>query len=209
MGRFEIWLDPFNQEFYEREYQGSRQLVQGIYGMGYGGLSGIGIGKGYPQYVFAAEADSITAFIGEEIGLIGLSGILILFALLVVHSIKVSLQINNTYGKLLGTGLSFLIAWQVFVTVGGVLRVIPMTGLALPFIAAGGSSLITNWIIIGILLRLSDFALRPRRKRAISKEVKDEIAKNSLQKDLPSDLKQQKYQPKNMQQVEYQGGKSN
>ena len=153
--RFAAWLDAFNQEVYERT-GGSYQLVQGLFGLANGGLVGTGLGQGRPQIVPLAESDYIITSLGEELGLIGLFAILVLYLLLVARGFRIGFAGHDDFGRLLAVGLSFVIGLQVFIVIGGVTRVIPLTGLTTPFLAAGGSSLVANWIIVALLLRLSD-----------------------------------------------------
>mgnify|MGYP003477550933 FL=1 len=153
--RFANWLDAFNPEIIERS-GGSYQLVQGIFGLAQGGLIGTGLGQGRPWLTPLSQSDYILPSLGEELGLIGVFAILCLYMVFVSRGIRIGLAGQDDFGKLLATGLAFTIALQVFIMVGGVTRVIPLTGLTTPFLAAGGSSLIANWLIIAILLRLSD-----------------------------------------------------
>jgi cell division protein FtsW (lipid II flippase) len=155
-GRFEQWLDPFNQEIFTRQTQGSYQLVQGLFGFANGGITGTGLGQGRPYITPVANADYIIASLGEELGLIGVFAILALFIILASRGLRVGFMAQDDFGKLLGVGFGFIIALQVFVVVGGITRVIPVTGLTTPFMAAGGSSLVANWIIAAMLLRLTD-----------------------------------------------------
>ena len=154
-GRFNGWLDAFNQKIYDAP-GGSYQLVQGIFGIANGGLVGSGLGQGRPDIVPFAESDFIVASLGEELGLIGLFAIIALFLLFVSRGFRIGFAGQDDFGRLLGIGLSFVIALQVFIVIGGITRVIPLTGLTTPFMAAGGSSLVANWIIAALLLRLSD-----------------------------------------------------
>ena len=154
-GRFDSWLDAFNPTIYGRS-GGSYQLVQGLFGLANGGLVGTGLGQGSPAIVPLAESDYIMASLGEELGLIGLFAILGLYLLFVSRGFRIGFTGQDDFGRLLGVGLSFVVALQVFIVVGGVTRVIPLTGLTTPFLAAGGSSLMANWIIVALLLRLSD-----------------------------------------------------
>ncbi|WP_423264834.1 FtsW/RodA/SpoVE family cell cycle protein [Frondihabitans sp. 4ASC-45] len=154
-GRFEAWLDPFSTEAYNR-IGGSFQLVAGLFGLANGGLIGTGFGQGSPQTTPLAQSDYIIASLGEELGLAGLVAILALYLLLVSRGFRIGFVGQDDFGKLLGVGLAFAMALQVFVVMGGVTRVIPLTGLTMPFLAAGGSSLLSNWIIVALLLRLSD-----------------------------------------------------
>ena len=154
-GRFSAWLDSFNQANYEA-IGGSYQLVQGIFGFASGGIVGTGLGAGHPGIVPLAESDYIVASLGEELGLIGIFAILALYMLFVARGIRIGVNGSDDFGRLLAVGLTFVIALQVFIVIGGVTRVIPVTGLTTPFLAAGGSSLVANWIIVALLLRLSD-----------------------------------------------------
>jgi len=155
-GRFQQWLDPFDQQIFLRQTQGSYQLVQGLFGFANGGITGTGLGQGRPYITPVANADYIIASLGEELGLIGVFAILGLFVVLVSRGIRVGFMAQDDFGKLLGIGFGFTIALQVFVVVGGITRIIPVTGLTTPFMAAGGSSLVANWIIAAMLLRLTD-----------------------------------------------------
>lgn len=153
--RFQGWLDAFNPVIYESS-GGSYQLVQGLFGLAHGGLIGTGLGEGRPQIVPLAESDYIIASLGEELGLVGLFAIFALYIILVSRGMRIGFAGQDDFGRLLGVGVSFVIALQIFIVVGGVTRVIPLTGLTTPFLAAGGSSLVANWIIVALLLRLSD-----------------------------------------------------
>lgn len=154
-GRFAAWLDSFNPEVYDAQ-GGSYQLVQGLFGMAQGGLVGSGLGQGSPTITPLAESDYIIASMGEELGLVGLFAILGLYLLFVARGFRIGFNGTDDFGRLLAVGLSFVVVLQVFVVVGGVTRVIPLTGLTTPFLAAGGSALVANWIIAALLLRLSD-----------------------------------------------------
>ena len=154
-GRFQNWLDAFNPDVYAA-YGGSYQLVQGIFGLANGGLLGTGLGQGRPDITPVPQSDYIIASLGEELGLAGLFAILGLYMLFVARGFRIGFAGQDDFGKLLGVGLSFVVALQCFIVIGGVTRVIPLTGLTTPFLAAGGSSLVANWIIAALLLRLSD-----------------------------------------------------
>lgn len=154
-GRFIAWLNPFDPAIYDAQ-GGSYQLVQGLFGLANGGLLGTGLGRGRPDITPLANSDYIISALGEELGLVGLFAILGLYLLFVSRGFRIGFAGQDDFGRLLGVGLSFAIALQVFVVIGGVTRVIPLTGLTTPFLAAGGSSLVANWIIAALLLRLSD-----------------------------------------------------
>ena len=154
--RFANWLDPFAQERFDAEFGGSYQLVQGLFGLANGGLIGTGLGQGRPDLTPVPQSDYIIASLGEELGLAGVFAILALYLLFVARGFRIGFAGQDDFGKLLGVGLAFVLALQVFIVVGGVTRVIPLTGLTTPFLAAGGSSLVANWIIVALLLRLSD-----------------------------------------------------
>lgn len=154
-GRFTNWLFAFDPDVVDPNGPGY-QLVQGIFGLAHGGLIGTGLGQGRPDLTPLAQSDYIIPSIGEELGLIGLFAILALYMVFVSRGVRIGITGQDDFGKLLTTGLSFTIALQVFIMVGGVTRIIPLTGLTTPFLAAGGSSLVANWLIVAILLRISD-----------------------------------------------------
>ena len=158
--RIDGWLNAFDLEMIYAEH-GSHQVVQGLFGLASGGLFGSGLGEGRPDLVFAANSDMIVASFGEELGLVGLTAILLIFLVLITRIMRIGLSARDAFGKLLAAGLGCAMAIQIFVVVGGVLRVIPLTGLTTPFMAAGGSSLLANWMIIGLVLLISHTANRP------------------------------------------------
>ena len=161
MARVEVWLHALDPDIYNRNPGGSGQLVQGLFGMASGGLTGTGWGEGFPHLVPYANSDFIWASLGEELGLTGLLAILAIYLILTQRGIRTGIGVRDGFGKLLCAGLSFVIAFQVFVVIGGITRVIPLTGLTMPFMAYGGSSLLSNWIIVGLLLRISNEAREP------------------------------------------------
>ncbi|WP_084099866.1 FtsW/RodA/SpoVE family cell cycle protein [Demequina sp. NBRC 110051] len=156
--RFEAWLHALDADVYSSGT--SEQLVRGLFGMASGGLFGTGLGEGRPDLVPYAESDFIIASLGEELGLTGLMAILTLYIIIVQRAFRTSIGVRDGFGKLLAAGLGVTIAVQVFIVVGGVTRVIPLTGLTAPFLAYGGSSLLANWLVIALLLRVSDQARR-------------------------------------------------
>ena len=160
--RFDAWLDPFNSANYNA-VGGSYQLVQGIFGMANGDVIGTGLGGGFPQLIPLAESDFIFAALGEELGLAGVFVILAVYLLLVYRGLRIANSHPDDFSKLLALGLAFVIGLQVFVVAGGVMGLLPLTGLTTPFLAAGGSSLLANWSIIALLLIISDSSLRSGR----------------------------------------------
>lgn len=161
-GRFINWLFLFDPSQVDPDGPGY-QPMQGLFGLAHGGLMGTGWGQGRPEVTPLAHSDYIITSLGEEIGLIGLFAILCLYMVFASRGVRIGLAGQDDFGKLLATGLSFTIALQVFIMVGGVTRVIPLTGLTTPFLAAGGSSLISNWLIVALLLRISDGVRRQPR----------------------------------------------
>jgi len=156
--RVQIWLHPFD---HYNDVGGSFQLVNGLFGQAFGGLLGRGFGEGQPCLVPYANSDFITATIGEELGLTALFAIVLAYGLIVERGLRTAIICRDDFGKLLAVGLATSFAIQVFVVIGGVTKLIPLTGLTTPFLSYGGSSLVANWIIVGLLLRISDQARRP------------------------------------------------
>ena len=151
--RFEIWLDPFS-DAQNKGYQ----LVQSLYSIADGGLAGVGIGRGMSNTIPVVESDFIFSAIGEEMGLLGGSAILLLFMLFAVRGLTTAARAKSDLAAFSATGLTAAISFQAFLIVGGVTRLIPLTGVTLPFMSQGGSSLLSSFIIVALLLRAGDEA---------------------------------------------------
>ncbi|MFE1287796.1 FtsW/RodA/SpoVE family cell cycle protein [Streptomyces sp. NPDC058751] len=165
--RVQAWLDPMHEYLLSRAgvQDGtvhSEQAMQALWAFGSGGTLGTGLGQGHSELIrFAANSDFILATFGEELGLAGVMAILLIYGLIVERGIRTALAARDPFGKLLAVGLSGAFGLQVFVVAGGVMGLIPLTGMTMPFLASGGSSVIANWALISILIRISDTARRP------------------------------------------------
>ena len=165
------WEHPFDPALYNRQVGGSYQLAQSLFAQADGGLLGTGFDQsllrlpGTGQAILPVpESDTIYAVIVNELGLVGAAGLLLTYLLFVARGLKTAVLARDSFSKLLATGLSFIVAIQVFVIVGGVTRVIPLTGVTLPFVAYGGSSVVMNFVLLALLLVISDRARRPYRR---------------------------------------------
>ncbi|MFD9972105.1 FtsW/RodA/SpoVE family cell cycle protein [Streptomyces sp. NPDC059011] len=157
--RVESWIDPYASI---AAGDGPSQLAQSLFAFASGGVLGTGLGAGHSILIgFAAKSDFILATAGEELGLAGLTALFLLYTLLVARGYRAGLDLRDPFGKLLAVGLAAIVAVQVFVIAGGVTGLIPLTGMAMPFLAQGGSSVVTNWMIVALLIRLSDSAREP------------------------------------------------
>ncbi len=154
--RFDVWLRPF-----EDANGDGFQIVQSLYGLANGGIFGTGWGQGYPQLVPFAKTDFITSALGEELGLMGLIAILLLFAIVVERGARAAVATRDPFGNLFAIGLTAVIGIQTFIVIGGVTRLVPLTGLTTPFLSYGGSSLVANYIIVALLIRISNAARAP------------------------------------------------
>ncbi|MFZ2625637.1 MAG: FtsW/RodA/SpoVE family cell cycle protein [Propionibacterium sp.] len=153
--RFDAWLHPFDNPGQ------NGQVISAQYGMAWGGLFGRGWGLGRPSLVPLAQSDFIASSIAEELGLTGLAAMIIIYAVVVARGLRAALTTRDIFGKLLACGLSFTFALQVFAIIGGVTRLLPLTGLTTPFVSQGGSSLVANWVIIAIIMQISHSGRRP------------------------------------------------
>ena len=158
MERFTVWLHPF---------AGSNatgiayQPVQALEGLAFGGLFGTGLGQGQPYHTPLVQSDFIFSAFGEELGLVGVMALLLVFGLLVQRGLRAALAVPDPFSKLLVGGLSFVLALQIFIIVGGVSGLIPLTGITTPFLSQGGSSLVASWILVALFVRVSDAARGP------------------------------------------------
>ncbi|MGK5533869.1 FtsW/RodA/SpoVE family cell cycle protein [Streptomyces sp. URMC 129] len=157
--RVHNWLNPLEHA----SNDGVTETAQSMFAFGSGGLFGSGLGQGYSRLIggIATKSDYILATVGEELGLTGLMAVILLYALLIERGMRTALAARDPFGKLLAVGLSGIFAIQVFVVAGGVTGLIPLTGMTMPFLAQGGSSVIANWALVALLLRISDTARRP------------------------------------------------
>ena len=155
--RVDVWLDPWSR------YEGKGyQSAQAMFAFANGGVGGTGLGLGSPNKIPAASTDYVYAAIGEELGLVGATAVIIAFLLLFGAGMRIAIRAERTFEKLLATGLTTIVAMQAFIIIGGVLRVVPLTGITLPFVSYGGSSLLANYILLALLLRISDSGARRR-----------------------------------------------
>ena len=153
--RVAIWKDPWSDSL-DKGYQ----IVQGLFGLADGGLTGTGLGRGNPNQVPEAQNDFIFASIGEELGMLGGTAILMAYLLIVGAGLRTALRTDRTFEKLLAVGLTTIVGVQAFIIIGGVIKVVPLTGITLPFVSYGGSSLLANYILLALLIRVSDSSAR-------------------------------------------------
>lgn len=169
--RVDVWLDPW------RSTNGdSYQIVQGLYGMADGGLLGTGLGRGSPEMVPLSFSDMIFTSVGEEFGLFGATAVLISYLLIIGAGLRIALRTENAFEKLLAVGLTTILGVQSFIIIGGVTKLIPLTGITLPFMSYGGSSLVANYVILALLIRLSDSTARRLHERVDSPTLVEAIA---------------------------------
>jgi cell division protein FtsW (lipid II flippase) len=170
-GRVDAWLHPFDPHLYGKAVGGSFQIAQSIFSQADGGLFGQGFGQAViqlgdnPPILPAAHTDFIYAVITDELGLLGAAAVLLVYLLFVERGFKTAMLATDSFSKLLATGLTAVLALQVFVIVGGVTKLIPLTGVTLPFISYGGSSIVANFILLALLLLVSDRARHEAQER--------------------------------------------
>jgi peptidoglycan glycosyltransferase len=155
--RVEVWLDPFKYAA-DKGYQ----LSLGLFAFGSGGVTGTGLSLGSPGRIPAVTTDFIFAAIGEELGLLGTVAIITAFLLMVGVGLRIAVQARSDFEKLLATGLTVTLGVQTFIILGGVTRLVPLTGITLPFVSYGGSSLLANYILLALLLRISSDSVERR-----------------------------------------------
>ncbi|MCG7291357.1 FtsW/RodA/SpoVE family cell cycle protein [Corynebacterium afermentans] len=161
--RVSNFIDPF------ADFDGiGNQPANALISLSWGGITGTGLGYGHPELVPVAHSDYILAAIGEELGFVGIAAVLSLFAVFITRGFRTAMQARDSYGKLLAAGLALTIVIQIFVVAGGVSAMLPMTGLTTPFMSAGGSSVMANYILLGLLLRISNSANRPADYDAVA-----------------------------------------
>ncbi len=158
--RVSNWLDPWKDQA-----RGGYQVIQGWYSMAAGGVAGTGLALGTPTKIPEVQNDFIFAAIGEELGLLGATAVLVIFVLIIGSGLRIATRAEGAFEKLLAVGLTTLLGVQSFVIIAGVTRVLPLTGVALPFVSYGGSSLVANYVLLALLLRVSDSTARRDEER--------------------------------------------
>ncbi len=159
--RIDIWLDPWKDPSGK-----GYQIVQSLFALAAGGLFGRGLGQGYlimqsgHTIIPALETDFIFSAIGEELGLVGAVGIILLFLIFTYRGFRIAARARDDFSRLLATGLTSIFALQAFLIMGGVIKLIPLTGITLPFVSYGGSSIVANFVLLALLLRTSDRVAR-------------------------------------------------
>lgn len=188
--RVQIWLDPWSR------YQGKGyQIIQGLFAIGDGGLAGTGLGQGHPNLVPEVKNDFIFAGIAEEMGLFGATAILISFILIIGAGLRIAVNAERTFEKLLATGLTALMGVQAFIIIGGVIRVVPLTGITLPFVSYGGSSLVSNYVLLALLMRVSDSSARRNRELPDEPTINERFAAWKLRRALRKQMGGRKGKP--------------
>lgn len=167
--RVSTWIDPWT------DAQGDGfQIIQSMFAFGTGGFAGTGLGRGSPDKIPAATTDFVFAAIGEELGLLGALAVLMAFLLFVGSALRIAVDSPRPFEQLTAAGLAAIVAIQTFIILGGVTRLIPLTGLTTPFVSYGGSSLVANFVLLGLLLRISDDAEARRARDALARHADDQ-----------------------------------
>lgn len=155
--RVDIWIDPWS-----RPFGSGYQIVQALYGIADGGITGTGLGRGNPNTIPAASTDFIFAAVAEELGMIGAACVLMAYLLFIGAGLRIAIGTEHPFEKLLAVGLTTIVGVQAFIIIGGVVKLVPLTGVTLPFMSYGGSSLLSTYVLLALLLRLSDSGARRR-----------------------------------------------
>lgn len=158
--RIDVWLAPFDSDL---RFDQGFQLTQGLFSLANGGILGAGLGNGMPERIPVVWSDFVFAAFTEEVGFAGALVLLALYLVFVYRGMLIALRAPTPFLQLLAAGLSFIIAFQTLVIVGGNAKLIPLTGITLPFVAYGGSSLVTNFVLVALLLRVSHITARMRQ----------------------------------------------
>jgi cell division protein FtsW (lipid II flippase) len=168
--RFDTWLDPWGKPK-------GFQLEQAMFAFADGGIFGTGLNLGVPLKVPVVESDMIFAAIGEELGLLGATAVLIAFLLMIGVGLRIAQQTASGFERLLATGLTTLLGFQAFIILAGVTRLLPLTGVTLPFVSYGGSSLLANWVLLALLLRISNDSAERDAERVAAGQMTDVIGR--------------------------------
>ncbi|GHC92823.1 cell division protein FtsW [Nocardiopsis terrae] len=192
--RVRIWLDAFDPEVYHSD-GGSFQVVEGLIALAYGGLLGTGFHDGEIQNLFAADSDLILVSVGEKLGLTGLLAVLVLLFLFAQRALRIALGCRDVFLKLTAFGYGFITAFNVFIVLGGATLIIPLTGMTTPFLSAGGSALMANWLIVGLLLTISETARRPQESFSAGLAPSDPSTEVINVSDLPESVRDRRQSP--------------
>ncbi len=189
--RVDLWLNPWAQ-YGDGTSDRGRQAVQTYFALADGGISGVGLGMGSPNRIPQVRNDYIFAAIGEELGMIGATAVLIGFVLLIGAGLRIALRADHPFEKLLATGLTTILGVQSFIIIGGVIRVLPLTGVTLPFISYGGSSLVANYVLLALLVRISDSTARRLGETPDTLTTSERWASWRLRRRLPRDIRRKR-----------------
>ena len=177
--RVSVWLDPWSQ------YEGKGyQIVQAMFSFANGGTGGTGLGMGSPTKIPAAKTDYIFAALAEETGLLGATAVLVAFLLVIGAGLRIAMRTDRAFEKLLAIGLTTIVGMQSFIIIGGVIRLIPLTGITLPFVSYGGSSLLSNWVLLALLIRISDRTARREGESPDVLSIGERMARRSVRREV-------------------------